>query len=70
MRFDVGSPLVYSRESLKSLLSKGLDEADVIITSGGVSMGEKVGLHACSRQCNGWHHIYVVLVVCPLSVIY
>lgn len=27
-----------------SLLTKGLDEADVLVTSGGVSMGEKVRL--------------------------
>ena len=31
-----------SRDSLKMLLTKGLNEADVVVTSGGVSMGEKV----------------------------
>lgn len=30
-----------NRESLVSLLEKGLEEADVLVTSGGVSMGEK-----------------------------
>lgn len=34
----------FSRDSLVSLLTKGLDEADVLVTSGGVSMGEKVRL--------------------------
>lgn len=30
------------RESLVEILTRGLDEADVVISSGGVSMGEKV----------------------------
>lgn len=31
-----------SPESLQATLTKGLSEADVVISSGGVSMGEKV----------------------------
>lgn len=31
-----------SRDSLKDKLTAALDEADVLITSGGVSMGEMV----------------------------
>ncbi len=31
-----------SQESLITFLKKGFDEADVLVTSGGVSMGEKV----------------------------
>ena len=44
---------IFSRESLVSCLGKGLDEADVLITSGGVSMGEKVCMCAYARaiQC-------------------
>jgi len=38
--------IFFSRDSLVSLLTKGLDEADVLVTSGGVSMGEKVRLVA------------------------
>lgn len=34
----------FSRQSLVSCLGMGLDEVDVLITSGGVSMGEKVGV--------------------------
>ena len=34
--------LFSSRESLVSLLTRGLEDGDVLVTSGGVSMGEKV----------------------------
>lgn len=35
-----------------SLLTKGLDEADVVVTSGGVSMGEKVRLVVVGQTGN------------------
>ncbi len=35
--------LIYSRESLVEKLTEALSTADVVVTSGGVSMGEKVG---------------------------
>lgn len=37
------------RESLVETLTRGLDEADVVVTSGGVSMGEKVH-YMCVRD--------------------
>lgn len=36
--------LLCSRESLKEKLAASFSEADVVITSGGVSMGEMVSL--------------------------
>lgn len=33
---------LYSQESLKTLLTDALSKTDVVVTSGGVSMGEKV----------------------------
>ena len=37
----------FSPDDLLSALHEGISRADVIITSGGVSMGEKVTLHPC-----------------------
>ena len=38
------SPIIsHSRESLVEKLTEALSTADVVVTSGGVSMGEKVG---------------------------
>ena len=34
--------IIYSREALVQQIREGFDRADVIITTGGVSMGEKV----------------------------
>ena len=36
------SPIPYSPDDLLNALNEGISRADVIITSGGVSMGEKV----------------------------
>ena len=41
----------FSRQSLVSCLGRGLDEVDVLITSGGVSMGEKVYVCVCVCAC-------------------
>lgn len=43
-RYCVCLPLanLYSQESLKTLLTDALSKTDVVVTSGGVSMGEKV----------------------------
>jgi len=40
-----------SRESLKELLTIALSRSDVIVTSGGVSMGEKVQLLYLPSLC-------------------
>ena len=44
---------VCSRESLVECLEKALDRLDVLVTSGGVSMGEKVCVcqHTCICVC-------------------
>ena len=50
------------RENLVKMIGKGLAEHDVIVTSGGVSMGEKVSLlqlqrHAWESSC--WYCILI-----------
>lgn len=39
-----GYVLYARREGLVEKIAEGLDKSDILITSGGVSMGEKVGL--------------------------
>ena len=43
--------LIYSRESLVEKLTEALSTADVVVTSGGVSMGEKVGVLSWLPVC-------------------
>jgi hypothetical protein len=47
----VSSFFFNSPESLQGALTKGLSEADIVISSGGVSMGEKVyyGIHLIGK---------------------